>query len=127
MFGNTVDLNLCIGSELAMEKLENKIFPVVIKGNLTYEFLKEHGNFYVQLNNQDFDESIFILEPNENLNVGQLILEDDPDFRLLVASEEYYPNDAKYVGNNGEGYRVSEYANKIIEDIELNMEQGRAR
>lgn len=126
----TVDFNLCVGDELAKEKIETGIYPITILGEMSYEFLKEYGNFYVKLERDYLNESFYALEPNERLNAGTIMLPIDenneyPDFRLLIASTEYYPNNAIYIGNNGKRYNVQEYQNKILQEIMMEKDQGR--
>lgn len=127
--GKTVDLNMCVGRDLAKSKIENGVYPIVIYGDIESDFLREYGNFYVRYadHNQIFDDKISILEPAEGLNVQSLILKDDPDFRLLVAVEEYRSNDAIYTGNDGQKYRVGEYVNSILEQLQIEQNQGRTR
>lgn len=128
--GKTVDFNLCVGEEVVKEKIENGIYPITFRGEISYDFLKEYGNFYVKLAMDDLNESIYALEPNERLNVETIMLPAEenneyPDFRLLIASSEYYPNNTIYIGNNGKRYNVKEYQNKIISELIFEKEQGR--
>ncbi len=117
-----------LDNETAKKEIEHGVYPVAISGSISYDFLKEYGNFYVQLANNDLESPLYFLETSEKLNAHKIIPAQEGATHVLIAESIYpnsSPNDATYVGNDGVKYRVSEYTGRIL--TEMTKESGRSR